>query len=488
MAERLTEAAVKAAKPEPDKRQTIIFDAHNDAPKGFGLRIMPTGRKAFVLRFKQGGKDRLVTIGQYPTWSLTAAREEARERRRSLDRGIDPDEAKREQREAEAAAARREAQARESSLMHLMRDYCEHLRAQGKNTGGVYSAIKCHIDIPELADITSLPASAIRPEHIARIVRRIFNQGKERTAGITRAYLSAAFSMAWRAPYSPAIPEHFAAYGVEQNPVAPIATVPVGRGQRVLTDAEMGAWFAILKPDHPSDRPLLLALLAGGQRLRQIMRARVRDWDARHQTLRLWDGKGRRREPREHLLPLAPQGAALVQRILTENHQTAPDAPLFPAALPAVASRAFRQTRRITPGDPFNLQDIRRSVETRLASLGISRDTRAQLLSHGLSGVQQAHYDRHQYLDEKRAALVAWEAHLAELAAAFSTNGAKSEKRPDSAANPSNPPANPVDSGNVPTGHKSAKRPDSRISSNGTNSGNIPDSASPAPLAAREGA
>ena len=35
--------------------------------------------------------------------------------------------------------------------------------------------------------------------------------------------------------------------------------------------------------------------------------------------------------------------------------------------------------------------------------------------SHGLSGVQAAHYDRHTYTDEKRAALVAWEQRLDEI-------------------------------------------------------------------------
>ncbi|WP_372724760.1 hypothetical protein [Immundisolibacter sp.] len=63
-------------------------------------------------------------------------------------------------------------------------------------------------------------------------------------------------------------------------------------------------------------------------------------------------------------------------------------------------------------GAPFDLRDIRRTCETLLASLGISTDTRAQLLPHGLTGVQSVHYDRHTYAQEKRAALVAWEAFL----------------------------------------------------------------------------
>ena len=66
-------------------------------------------------------------------------------------------------------------------------------------------------------------------------------------------------------------------------------------------------------------------------------------------------------------------------------------------------------------GEAFNVRDIRRTMETMLAGLGISKDTRAQLLSHGISGVQAAHYDRHSYTDEKRAALVAWENRLHEI-------------------------------------------------------------------------
>ena len=52
------------------------------------------------------------------------------------------------------------------------------------------------------------------------------------------------------------------------------------------------------------------------------------------------------------------------------------------------------------------MRDIRRTVETMRAGLGVSKDTRVQLLSHGISAVQAAHYDQHTYTDEKRAALV----------------------------------------------------------------------------------
>jgi hypothetical protein len=65
--------------------------------------------------------------------------------------------------------------------------------------------------------------------------------------------------------------------------------------------------------------------------------------------------------------------------------------------------------------EPFQLRDVRRTLETLLASLGVSRDTRSQVQSHGLGGVQQRHYDMHEYFQEKRAALVLLAAHVARL-------------------------------------------------------------------------
>jgi len=57
------------------------------------------------------------------------------------------------------------------------------------------------------------------------------------------------------------------------------------------------------------------------------------------------------------------------------------------------------------PDGPFTVGDLRRTVETRLAALGVSLEVRGQLQSHGLGGVQARHYDRHDYLNEKREAL-----------------------------------------------------------------------------------
>lgn len=432
----LTDALIRATDP-PSQGKRIIYDAHRDAPRGFAVRITAGGTKAFVLRYMVDGKDRIATIGTYPTWSLKAARDRARELRHEIDAGTDPLQAERERKAADQVAkveAEQKRQARERyTLAALCECYVSHLKTQGKtrSANNATSAFKVHVtDPPALAAIATTPACEITPEHIAQLIRRVTEAGKTRTAGMLRAYLHAAFNAARKAPYDARLPSDLTPFGVASNPVEVIATIPVERGDRTLTPEELANYLGALGDDLP-DCALKLALLAGGQRAAQLIRARVRDFDPTHKTLLLWDGKGRRAQPRAHLIPLGPEAAALTATLTDRATQTAakrakryhvtadPNPPIF-------LSRGTIMTDT-TPGkrlaqivadlgcEPFDLRDVRRTVETMMAGIGISKDVRAHLLSHGLSGVQTAHYDRHDYINEKRAALIAWEQHLARI-------------------------------------------------------------------------
>lgn len=260
---------------------------------------------------------------------------------------------------------------------------------------------------------------------MAALVRKVREAGKERAAGILRSYLSAAFNAAKRAPFDSALPADLIPFAIEHNPVDAIPAIAVQRGDRTLSPAELRTYLGhILRVGQAdsagpelADAALLLALLAGGQRIAQLLRAKVSDFDEEAGTLRLWDGKGKRRTAREHVLPLAPRAIELVTSLVRRTQALGGEQWLF-------ASWKDARMADETPGkraadicevmgcESFNLRDIRRTVETMLAALGISKDTRAQLLSHGISGVQAAHYDRHEYVEEKRAALVAWENRL----------------------------------------------------------------------------
>ena len=126
--------------------------------------------------------------------------------------------------------------------------------------------------------------------------------------------------------------------------------------------------------------------------------------------LHLLDTKGKRTEPRNHYVPLI--GPAVE---LAKHHRPLRDVAKIKARQLLASGAVRRISKRMgmepnpdspdAPGTPFNLSDIRRSIETLLSAAGISKDHRGQLQSHGIGGVQDAHYDQHNYLPEKTAAL-----------------------------------------------------------------------------------
>ena len=59
--------------------------------------------------------------------------------------------------------------------------------------------------------------------------------------------------------------------------------------------------------------------------------------------------------------------------------------------------------------------DLRRSCATGLAALGVPREDRLAVLAHVASDIHGAVYDQYDRLKEKRAALAAWENHVATL-------------------------------------------------------------------------
>src|SRR3546814_15246076 len=55
------------------------------------LRVYPTGRKAWVLRYHAEGKARLITLERgWPAWPVEKARREAQRLKLAFDSGIDP--------------------------------------------------------------------------------------------------------------------------------------------------------------------------------------------------------------------------------------------------------------------------------------------------------------------------------------------------------------------------------------------------------------
>jgi integrase len=418
---RLTPERIRKLKCPAGVQQAFLWD--NESPR---LAVRATaGAKSFIFESKLNRKTIRITIGATKVLPLDEARAKANSLQTEVDRGDDPRELERERNEQKAAAkAAKEAATRQKerdakyTLRALCNAYVGHLERRGKESAtDASSAFRCHVfSRPDIAD---KPAREVTSRDIASLVRAVHEVGKERTSAVLRAYLSAAYNLAQHAPFDARTPDEFILFGVEHNPVAAIKTIPGKAGDRTLSSDELKQYMAAIGDSLP-EQALRLALYAGGQRMAQLLRAQVADWDAEDNTLRLLDPKGRRSTPRPHYLPLGPKAAALVAE-LVKRAKSAQSDWLFSTQgkTPMVATTPGTRAAEICAamkGAKFNLRDVRRTCETMLAAMGITKDIRAQLLSHGISGVQDRNYDRHHYLPEKRAALVAWEARLTEIA------------------------------------------------------------------------
>jgi len=78
-------------------RRLTIFDTEI---LGLAAKVQCSGTRTFTLDYRFAGRQRRMTIGRWPEWSATAARERAKELRRMIDEGQDPLAAKEDLREA----------------------------------------------------------------------------------------------------------------------------------------------------------------------------------------------------------------------------------------------------------------------------------------------------------------------------------------------------------------------------------------------------
>jgi len=96
------------------------------------------------------------------------------------------------------------------------------------------------------------------------------------------------------------------------------------------------------------------------------------------------------------------------------------DRPTDPTSLSGAVGdicKAMLAADPVEASGPFAMRDLRRTAETKLAQLGVTKEVRAHLLSHGISGVQDQAYNRYEFHAEKLAALQVWTKELARIEA-----------------------------------------------------------------------
>lgn len=418
---KLIDATAKRAARE--KRTITVTDATMRGVGSLRLRLSPGGGALWIYRSttSDGVRDDL-SMGGYGDragcLTLAQGRTKAAEYA-SLYRGGHHDLRAYLDAKAAAQAAQLREQGDEAqrlaagNLGSLLDAYVGYLRAKNAPSAkDVDSIFNLHVRV--LPGLVEKRANEITPHDLRSIFDRQQQMGLTRALGKTRAALHSAFNLAAKSEFDSTIPLTFRAFKVSANPVASLPTYSQlsKPGERVLSHAELRALLLALKYDERmSAKTVLVGLYLGGQRPAQLVRVTAKNVDLERGIITLHDGKGRRTHARLHVLPITDAIRGTIEQLCAINA----DAPsLFSydgQTVPSIST--LSQLVREIGGRAYMLKDVRRTAETELAAIGISKDIRAQILSHELGGIQARHYDRHNYLDEKRDALERWARHLA---------------------------------------------------------------------------
>lgn len=176
MPERLSEALARKALP-PARGQTLIWDTE---VKGFALRITTAGAKAFVLDYRAEGRQRRITIGSWPDWTVAAARETAKTMKREVDHGHDPMGERHAQREAPTVKELWERYEQEHLPQKAPRSQVDERIMWEKiilpRFGKMKVAAITHDDVDALhRDITTIRRTPVRANRTVEVLRKAFN-------------------------------------------------------------------------------------------------------------------------------------------------------------------------------------------------------------------------------------------------------------------------------------------------------------------------
>ncbi len=308
MAQRITDKMVKALK-TPDAGQRIIFDT--DA-KGFGIRVTAKGARAFILEYWFDGKQRRLTIGRYPTWSVEAARKEAKALRQRIDRGEDPMAARTTTRKAptlkdlcdryEAEHLPGKADGTKARDREMIRK--DILPALGKRK----VADVHHGDAKALHARVTARGAPVRANRVLSLISRLFNLASIPKEGEVEP---------WRTPLQP-------------NPAKGVARNPEAGRDRFFSEAEIDriATALVAYPGEHVANMLRFVMLTGARPDEAIKAT----WDQVELEAGTWTKPAHYTKQRKlHRVPLTPAATELLQQARKAVPEDCPY--LFPGRL-----------------------------------------------------------------------------------------------------------------------------------------------------------
>ena len=394
MAGKLTDTAVKGlALPEAGNK--ITYDSE---VKGFGIRVTSAGAKAFILNYRAAGRERRITLGSFPDWSVTDARNEAKGVKRRIDVGEDP----MADRQADRAAPIGDDLAD--------RFDAEHLSRRRPSTQRDYRSILRLYVRPALG---KMKVADVRHTDIERLHASISKTAPYR-ANRTVAVLSKMMALAVKWEMR------------SDNPVIGIERAPEEKRERFLTPAEIARLSEALAahPERTSANAVRLLLLTGARRGETLGAT----WSQIDISAGVWTKPAATtKQKKEHRVPLSAPALQLLSQMREaadlENARRAKDklppiTCLFPgvgdnplteikhfwASICRTAGLAIQvekkddkgRTIKDAKGEPVlvwqptvRIHDLRHTHASILASLGLSLPIIGRLLGHTQAATTQ---------------------------------------------------------------------------------------------------
>jgi integrase len=302
---------------------------------------------------------------------------------------------------------------RPGSVGDLFDGYVQHLKEAGKS-----SWVDAYKGFNRILDVLgpNRPARDITPDDVLDVIRPIYAGGKKSMADHVRSYIRSAYSWAIKSEhdYRNTAPRRFR---LVANPAAGIPTEPKVVGTRWLREDEFVRLYRWLEcpdvPVHPPYTRAVRILMLTGQRVEEISRLHVDQWDAKERIID-WS---KTKNGKPHAIPLPSLAAVLIESIVPNEHgwffPSAMD-PSRPVSAQTLYSFMWRQRQRDVIPFVTN-RDLRRTWKTLAGKAGLSKDIRDRIQNHTLQDVSSKSYDRWSYMPEKRAAMDKWNAFVAPL-------------------------------------------------------------------------
>lgn len=166
---KLNDKAVQAAQPGEKVRKISDGD-------GLSLVVQPNGSKLWWLRYRFGGKEKTLSLGQYPLVTLKQAREWAYDARKLLAAGSDPGEVKK----AAAAEAAPASAPIGETVEQIAREWFEKFSKQW--APGHASKIERRLERDLFPHLGRAGIAAVRPAELLAVARRVEARGAVETA------------------------------------------------------------------------------------------------------------------------------------------------------------------------------------------------------------------------------------------------------------------------------------------------------------------